>query len=95
MAMTASGIVEVQLQGGELDGDTIRMAANGSVTVPGQLIYVGRHGAEACWLIYGVGQLGFSYDWPLAREIDGEEVITRHVYQFFGKYSFDFSRKLA
>ena len=95
MAMDASGVIEIQLNGGELDGVTFRMAAHGSVTVPGQLVYLGVHDGDACWLIYGVDQFGFNYDWPKAREIDGQEVVTRYNYHFFGKYSTDYSRKLA
>ena len=90
--MNPSAKIEVQLFGGELDGDTFALAALGSIWPPSMLSYLHVSQGEPCWLVYEADRLFNDSGWPPA--IDGQTTTEKRTYHFIGKRNLALTGKL-
>lgn len=58
------GRIIADLRGGPHDGECIILAPNGSIEIPGQLVYNGLHGDEPGWHLYEYNGMSVGQFWP-------------------------------
>ena len=61
------GLVQINLFGGPMDGDSIIMSPAGSVGPPQQLCYMGSAKDQAAWMVYESENV-FKPGWPKENE---------------------------